>query len=175
MSIGDYRYNNFQSPFLGVLLCFSIQPIATPKASFLNFQSPFLGVLLCFGPRQLCIQCPRPPLSISIFRSSSLFHLPCEAELRPYKADFQSPFLGVLLCFKVVKLAQEELSIKLSISIFRSSSLFHSLKRNIGKSGRSLSISIFRSSSLFLDRGVRLVLHAFSFQSPFLGVLLCFF
>ena len=66
----------FQSPVLGVFLCFIFSNSAV-GFSVLPFQSPVLGVFLCFKTKQ--------------------------ADRAYRKIVFQSPVLGVFLCFAVRK------------------------------------------------------------------------
>ena len=93
----------FQSPVLGVFLCFSGFADQAFRRRFINFQSPVLGVFLCFifGTlrKEIRIRC----LSIPSFRGFSLFPFNLEHLKDKIAIYFQSPVLGVFLCFLKVR------------------------------------------------------------------------
>ena len=72
MELGGNGGDSFQSPVLGVFLCFLIS-VGFNRGVDLNFQSPVLGVFLCF---------------LSSAREGVIEAI-----------NFQSPVLGVFLCF----------------------------------------------------------------------------
>ena len=113
----------FQSPVLGVFLCFLFQSFSGRRLGSLSFQSPVLGVFLCFWELACKMGYWNIELSIPSFRGFSLFPFRLmEENIR--KAVFQSPVLGVFLCFVSLERRRPRRLECLSIPSFRGFSLF---------------------------------------------------
>ena len=167
------RHENFQSPVLGVFLCFAWEKVPGRQA-WEGLSIPSFRGFSLFRWQTYLEANQRSWLSIPSFRGFSLFRKSSEFSNR-WRRVFQSPVLGVFLCFLPYAKLGCLLAFDLSIPSFRGFSLFLSWRSSLTSQSLILSIPSFRGFSLFrFGRELLLPSSSITFQSPVLGVFLCF-
>ena len=113
-------------------------------------------------------------LSISIFRRLSLFPGLIRRGLGRVLKDFQSPFSGDFLCFKVKEVPLPEMKCSFNLHFQETFFVSELVAEQLSVLDSFLSISIFRRLSLFPTTTTEFTFARTVFQSPFSGDFLCF-
>ena len=160
----------FQSPFSGDFLCFIQIAERYPNKREI-FQSPFSGDFLCFSYHFVSASWGS---SFNLHFQETFFVSENEHYVQ-WQVFFQSPFSGDFLCFVQSNDKITERTNKLSISIFRRLSLFHSIVVCVVED-EEVTFNLHFQETFFVScfQTITPERSYSNFQSPFSGDFLCF-